>query len=114
MTNAQIIMMESVKLMEKGIISTTGRKLQTLDGRWVDEPEAIHTFASWKNMGYKVKSGEHAIASFPIWKFTTKKVLDENKQVVLNELGEEMTSDNMFMKVAFFFKASQVEKMEVK
>lgn len=105
MTNAQIILIESVRLMEEGIIGTSGRQLKTLDGRIVNEPEEIHTFAIWKSLGYKVKAGEHAIAKFPIWKYTSKKVEDEN--------GEETDRTNMFLKTSAFFKKSQVEKVEV-
>ena len=107
MTNAMIILLESVKLMEDGVIekSITGDKVLTPDGKEVDMPEPIHTFQAWKSLGYKVKAGEHAIAKFPIWKYTSKKVEDEN--------GEEINKDKMIMKTACFFKKSQVEKVEV-
>ena len=108
MTNAKIILMESIKLMEEGVIgkSITGDKVLTPDGKEVDMPEPIHTFAVWKLLGYKVKAGEHAIAKFPIWKYTSKKVEDEN--------GEDTDRADMFLKTSAFFKKSQVERTEMK
>ena len=105
MTNATIILNESVKLMDEGILKPSGEKVVTEDGKEIDLPEAIHTFQAWKHLGYSVKKGEKAIAKFPIWKHTSKKVETDN--------GEEETS-NMFMKTAAFFKFSQVEEMKEK
>ena len=109
MTNAMIILMESVKLMEQGLIGSTGRSftVQDVDGseRVLMEPEPIHTFAHWKDLGYCVKKGEHAVAKFAIWKGAEKAVKDEDG----NETGEKAT--RMFMKTACFFSAAQVEKL---
>ena len=103
MTNAQIITQARFDLMEQGIIGTTGRELvmKLEDGteKIVKEPEEIHTFQAWKELGYKVKKGEHAIARFTIWKHTSKENEDGKKE------------EHMFMKNACFFKASQVEAM---
>lgn len=108
MTNAMIILGESVRLMEEGILEGTGQfvEIKNEDGSVtkLELPEEIHTFAAWKSMGYKVKKGEHAIASFPIWKYTNKTVENEN--------GEEEKKGNMFLKVSAFFRRSQVEKRE--
>lgn len=108
MTNAMIILGESVRLMEEGILEGTGQfvEIKNEDGSVtkLELPEEIHTFAAWKSMGYKVKKGEHAIASFPIWKYTNKTVENEN--------GEEEKKENMFLKVSAFFRRSQVEKRE--
>lgn len=103
MTNTAIILMESVKLMEKGILASTGT-MQTIDGQQVEMPEAIHTYAGWKKLGYQVKRHEKAIAQFPIWKYTSKTVKNE-------ETGEDEENSNMFMKMSSFFKSSQVEKV---
>lgn len=92
MTNAQIIMNESITLVEDGILKMIG-----------EFPEPIHTFAGWKSLGYSVKQGEHAIAKFPIWKYTSKKKETDE--------GEEEYA-NMFLKTAAFFKFSQVEKIK--
>lgn len=108
MTNAMIVLNESVRLMEEGVLEGTGRfvEIENEDGTTtkLELPEEIHTFAAWKARGYKVKKGEHAIAKFPIWKYTNK--------TVENEDGEEEKKENMFLKVSAFFKCSQVEKIE--
>lgn len=106
MTNQQIIMMESVTLMEHGILQGTGEFITIEDAegneKQLEIPEPIHTFAMWKSMGYKVKKGEHAIAKFPIWKMSkAKKKADD----------DEEQKGRMFLKTSHFFKASQVEKV---
>lgn len=110
MTNAMIIFWESVELMNAGVLESTGRVLtmELPDGstKEILEPEPIHTFACWKNLGYSVKKGEHAVAKFPIWKGSEKVVKDEDG----NDTSE--TALKMFRKEAFFFKSSQVEKTE--
>lgn len=107
MTNAMIILNESVKLMENGIIKGTGQfvEIENDDGskKRLELPEEIHTFAAWKSMGYSVKKGEKAVARFAIWKYASKTEVDEN--------NEETEKSKMFMKVAAFFKGSQVEKI---
>ena len=105
MTNEQIIFNEACRLMEEGIIGTTGRtfKMEMEDGSIQDvmEPEPIHTYQAWKALGYQVKKGEKNIAAFTIWKAQTKKSDEED--------GEEKIA--MFMKTAHFFKISQCEKI---
>lgn len=105
MTNATIIFNESVKLMENGLLKGTGQyvEVENEDGSktQLEIPEEIHTFSAWKSMGYSVKKGEHAVAKFPIWKHTSKTVIDEN--------NEESEKTSMFMKTAAFFKSAQVE-----
>ena len=66
------------------------------------------TFPQWKEIGYYVKKGEHAFAKINTWhpRKTNKKVKDEEAD------GDEFTGD-FFMKVDFYFTASQVAKMEV-
>ena len=110
MTNAQIIMNESINLLENGIIKGTGRMLEAVivdkDGnetkKMVEEPEAIHTYAAWKQLGYQVKKGEKAKASFIIWKHVAGKKKEES---------EEQEESKMFMKKAHFFTIGQVEKI---
>ena len=110
MTNAMIILWESVRLMNEGKIGTTGRmfEIQDKDGnvQTLMEPEPIHTFARWKDLGYMVRKGEHAVAKFFIWKGAEKAKTDENG----NELDEKEL--RMFMKASCFFSASQVEPMK--
>ena len=101
MTNEMIILWESVDLMEQGIIGTTGRtfEVEDKDGnkRLLREPEPIHTFDGWKERGYAVKKGEHAVASFLIWKYITGKKETEGEVEGKNDNGR------CIMKKAFFF-----------
>ena len=107
MTNAMIILAESVRLMEEGKIGTTGRYIVVQDAEGNEkrlmEPEAIHTFQGWKSRGYIVRKGEHAIASFTIWKYKSGKseIEDDGKA----------EKSRIFMKHSHFFSAAQVEKM---
>ncbi len=107
MTNEQIIWNNRVALMEQGVIGTTNHYVyvQNENGerQCITEPEQIHTFAGWKQMGYVVRKGEHAIAKFRIWKYTVKKVKDDEKS--------EKEREQMIMTEAFFFSASQVEAL---
>ena len=108
MTNAQIITSNSIELLEAGIIKGTGRflKMRTIDAdgneieKEIEEPEAIHTYAAWKQLGFQVKRGEKAKATFPIWKFKAGKEATEE---------EEAIESKMFMTKAFFFTFDQVE-----
>jgi hypothetical protein len=110
MTNAEIIMNEQIKLMEDGIIKGTGRMMEAVitdaDGnetkQMIEEPEAIHTYATWKELGYQVKKGQKAKATFTIWKYVKGKKKDEN---------EEEPEAKMFMTTAHFFTFDQVEKI---
>lgn len=103
MTNEQIIFNESLNLMESGIIGDTGRKIivENEDGekKEMPEPESIHTYAGWKAIGRQVKKGEKCIATFMIWKHTTKKKKSE----------DEEEQEKMFMTKAFFFRECQTE-----
>ena len=109
MTNAQIIMNESINLLENGIIKGTGRMLEAVivdkDGnetkKMIEDPEAIHTYATWKQLGYQVRKGEKAKASFVIWKYVSGKKEEENDE----------QESKMFMKKAHFFTIDQVEKI---
>ena len=101
-TNVQIIMNQSLELMKQGILKPTGRVfVQELpDGTKVElpEPEAIHTYNGWKELGYQVRKGEHAKAQFPIWKWKGQKN---------EETGEEC--GNCYQRKAFWFTMDQVE-----
>lgn len=110
MTNADIIFTESQKLMEEGIIGTTGRKFtaKVVNAQGEEEEievleaEPIHTYAGWKERGYQVQKGEKAVAQFTIWKHVTKKAKNEDEQ----------DESKMFMQKASWFKFSQVQKIE--
>lgn len=105
MTNETIIMNASMQLMEDGIIQGSGFFAETADGKQIELPEAIHTYAAWKKRGRQVKKGEKAIASIMIWKCSTKTITA--KTVDGNEHDEDVK--RMFMKKAFFFTAAQTE-----
>lgn len=102
MTNEMIIFGEQMRLLKEGKINATGRTLvlQNIDGSktTMPEPEAIHTFACWKELGYCVMKGQKSVASFAVWKRTSR---------VNKETGEEET--NMFLKTSSFFARHQVE-----
>lgn len=111
MTNQQIIFDAQIKLMKQGLIGTTGRMLMLIkeDGSQevVPEPEPIHTYSAWKELGYQVLKGQKAIASIPIWKHTDagmKKNKNSGEEV---EIGEKM-----FKKMAYFYRQNQVVEFE--
>lgn len=111
MTNAMIILIESIKLMEEGIIGSTDNKLKVeINGelKEFNEPEEIHTYATWQAKGYQVKSGEKAKAKFNVWKMCkpSKKAIEEA------EKKGETAKGKMIMKMSAFFSASQVELKE--
>ena len=107
MTNATIILNESIRLMEEGKLNGSGQyaEIETENGKQTIElPEAIHTFNGWKQIGYSVKKGEKSSIKFPIWKHTTKTVKSDS--------GEEKTEAHMFMKTSAFFTFAQVEPIK--
>lgn len=109
MTNAMIILHESISLMNDGKLNGSGQfaEVETADGKiTIELPEEIHTFNGWKERGYQVKKGEKSSIKFPIWKHTAKKVETEN--------GEEEEKARMFMKMSAFFTAAQVEPIKAK
>lgn len=113
MTNAQIIMKQSIRLMNEGKLKGTGREITVTFPNMppikTEEPEPIHTFNGWKELGYKVKKGEHSDIKFTIWKYTEKAKKPE--EMTGNEL-EDAPVSNMFMKLSAFFTAAQVEPIK--
>lgn len=112
MTNATIILNESIRLMEEGKLKGTGTyvTIETEEGKQqIELPEDIHTFNGWKERGYSVKKGEKATAKFPIWKYTQKEKPEEEKTG--NPL-EDAPITNMFMKMSAFFTFAQVEPIK--
>lgn len=93
MTNEEIIANEQGRLASEGILKMVKVGEDVM-------PEPIHTFAKWKELGFAVKKGEHAVAKIMIWKGITKK----------NEKEEDETK--VFMKLSAFFAWSQVKKIE--
>ena len=131
MTNAQIILSNSIDLMKKGILNGTGKFFEVIDENGkkitIEIPEEIHTFQAWKSLGYCVKKGERAVCIFPIWKCVenyqkrknknnnekqdSSKPEDNQKKKEEDNENSEITK-SMFMKNAHFFKASQIEKIK--
>lgn len=109
-TNAMIIAQEAQRLMSEGKLQPTGRILtfETRDGDVIKLPEAeaLHTFAMWKSLGYRVKKGEHAITKLTIWKYANRRA-DTDEEDTAEENG-----GHCFRKLAYFFAASQVEPIE--
>ena len=107
MTNAQIIFNNSLALMEQGILKGSGffATMTDEDGNetQIEIPETIHTYAAWKSIGYQVKKGQKAKAAFTIWKYAESKKKNDEE--------EAEASGKMFMKLAHFFTADQVEKI---
>ncbi len=110
MNNAERILQMRIHLMENGVIGTTGKKITVEDEsgeeREVLEPAVIHTYAGWKALGYRVKRGEHACATFPIWRH---KEAGKKKDKTTGEISD--TPETMFMTNAKFFSEIQVEKI---
>ena len=102
MTNEQIIFSASQQLAQDGHIKYTGRIFKAVDADGTEitikETEAIHTYSTWKKLGFQVQKGQKAVARLTIWKHAVK---------VNEETGEE--TPRMFMKSSAFFSASQVE-----
>ena len=108
-TNAMIIATEARRLMSEGKLQPTGRILtfETRDGDVIKLPEAepMHTFAMWKSLGYRVKKGEHAITKLMIWKYAQRHAETDEEDTA------EEPSGHCFRKQAYFFAASQVERI---
>ena len=108
LTNVQIIDANKQKLAAAGVLKFTGRAFQAVDENGneilIPEIETIHTFNGWKELGYKVKKGEHAKARFAIWKHAPGKVETDDGE-------EEHGRGRCFMKEACWFTFEQVESM---
>ena len=111
MTNEEIISRRQKALVAIGKIQPTGRMLTDIDQDgntvMIPEPEEIHTFAVWKEAGYIVKRGQHAVDTFMIWKYPTRKKTD----AVTGKEVEVITADRPFLTKAFFFARHQVERI---
>lgn len=87
MTNAAIVAENTILLIRAGKIAPE---------------DEIHTFQRWKELGFSVKKGEHAVAKFPVWKPSIKK----------NDNGEKVNTGRMFAKTSAFFSSAQVEPLK--
>lgn len=121
MTNAAIILNESLRLMEEGKLNGSGQfaEIETDNGpETIELPEEIHTFNGWKARGYSVKKGEKSSIKFPIWKHTTKMLNTETGNEATDKMNANINAQGgetkMFMKTAAFFTFAQVEPAKVK
>ena len=109
MSNAEIIDRTKQELFRKGILKGTGRMYEAVDGEgnpiMVPEIEQIHTFNGWKELGYKVKKGEHAKVRFSIWKYSADKIETEDGE-------EKQGRGHCFLKESCWFTRDQVELMK--
>ena len=87
MTNAQIILSNSIDLMKKGILNGTGKFFEVIDENGkkitIEIPEEIHTFQAWKSLGYCVKKGEKI-------KTTTKNKILQNQKITKRKKKKTM------------------------
>ena len=67
----------------------------------------VHTFQTWKSLGYKVKKGEHAKITTSLWKHTKKA-----KKEDIETGEEEVDAGRFYLAKAFLFTKDQVEKIE--
>lgn len=121
MTNEQIIMEQSFNLMEQGVLKGSGEfATLTINGeeKQVELPEAIHTFAGWKALGYAVKKGEKSSIKFPIWKHSRKMLKTDTGNAETDKMNELVNAQggktSMYMVTAAFFTAAQVEPIAAK
>lgn len=66
----------------------------------------LHTYQTWKKLGYQVKKGEKSQHKIPVWKRSTKKVENEDGE------KEEVDNGRYFLKASAFFTQNQVERIE--
>lgn len=119
MTNATIILNESLRLMNEGILKGSGQyaEIETESGKQTIElPEAIHTFQGWKQLGYSVKKGEKAVCKFTIWKHTRKMLSEDTGSADLDKMNANINAQGgqtrMFMQNAAWFTSAQVEPIK--
>lgn len=70
------------------------------------EKVVLHTYATWKKLGFQVKKGEKSQHKIPVWKPSTKKVEVEKE----DREKEEVNNGRYFIKTSAFFTQDQVER----
>jgi antirestriction protein ArdC len=66
----------------------------------------LHTYATWKKLGYQVKQGEKSAHKIPVWRRSTKKIENEEGE------KEEVDNGRYFLKESAFFTQAQVEVID--
>ena len=108
MSNQEIVTRARFELMKAGMIGGTGRMIPYMDAEGnkheLAEPEEIHTYQRWQELGFQVQKGEKAVVFLTIW----KKVVSKKKEA--DEASKETggTYDRMIMKRSAFFSRAQV------
>ena len=108
MTNEMIILTESVKLMEDGIIKGTGEFVEVeINGeiKKFEIPEEIHTYERWRKMGYQVQRGETSFIKFKVWFFTG----GNGRNQELEETESAQQHGKCYMRMTSFFTKDQVK-----
>lgn len=97
-------------LCEKGVTMTNAQIILAYMVQHDLDPETtiLHTYETWKKLGFQVKRGEKSQHKITIWKYSSKKIESEDSD------DEEKTVGRCFPKLSAFFTQDQVEKAEVK
>ena len=106
--NSQIIFEKEIELAQQGKIPTMERKISVnLNGETmeINEPSHIYTASQWRNKGYIIRKGEHAVASLYIWRNVNFR---PDKDAKTDENGIVQAS-HMEKKKSWFFSVDQVE-----
>lgn len=93
MKNTDIIAQEAIA---NGIF--TADEIATMIMSEIEIP--LHTFAGWKSRGFVVKRGEHAKITTGLWKYTSRKEVNDD--------DEEIEVGKCRMVKAFLFTHDQV------
>lgn len=118
-----IILNERIRLLEEGIIRSTGRMLEFEDESGeiheYEEPEEIHSFAYWKEHEHRVvRKGSKAIAAFPIWvpkkikKWEVEELKEDTSDASTGEVEISVMKKKMYLKQTFFFTYEQTEAIK--
>lgn len=114
MTNEMIILVESVKLMEEGILKGTGKFAEAEINGKIEKfeiPEEIHTYERWKKMGYQVQKGEKSNIKFMVWYYNNR---GKNQDVEDEAENNNKKYGKCYMRMTSFFTADQVKPREDK
>lgn len=108
MTNNDIVFQAEQELAKQGIIKYSGPvyTVTTVDGKTIEyqDTERLHTFQTWKSLGYIVRRGEKSVIALTIWKHISRSHEDPDGNMIIDP-------GKMFPKKAYFFSASQVDKI---
>ena len=108
MTNEMIILTESVKLMEEGILKGSGNFVEVeINGevRKIEMPETIHTYKKWGELGYQVQRGEKSKVKFMTWYYDGRNSSGEDEE-------NSRRRGKCYMRMTSFFTMDQVKAKE--